>query len=87
VKEVRMNPTIEENDFNFKARNAMRFLKDGDKVKVIVRFRGREINYASIGQEMLEKFYDMVKDVGVIEKKPRLEGKNMVMIINPRSSN
>jgi len=84
VKEVRMNPTIEENDFNFKARNAMRFLQDGDKVKVIVRFRGREINYTSIGQEMLERFAEAVKDVGVVEKKPRLEGKNMVMILNPK---
>ena len=84
VKEVRMNPTIEENDFNFKARNAMRFLQDGDKVKVIVRFRGREINYTSIGQEMLERFAEAVKDVGVVEKKPRLEGKNIVMILNPK---
>ncbi|NSW89625.1 MAG: translation initiation factor IF-3 [Firmicutes bacterium] len=84
VKEVRMNPTIEENDFNFKAKNAMRFLQDGDKVKVIVRFRGREINYTSIGQEMLERFAEAVKDVGVVEKKPRLEGKNMVMILNPK---
>lgn len=85
VKEVRMNPTIDENDFNFKARNAIRFLQEGDKVKVIVRFRGREINYTSIGQEMLERFFDIVKDVGVVEKKPRLEGKNMVMILNPKS--
>lgn len=85
VKEVRMNPTIDENDFNFKARNAIRFLQEGDKVKVIVRFRGREINYTSIGQEMLERFSDIVKDVGVVEKKPRLEGKNMVMILNPKS--
>ena len=87
VKEVRMRPTIEENDFNFKARNAARFLKEGDKVKVIVRFRGREINYTSIGQEMLERFSELVKDVGFVEKKPRLEGKNMVMILNPKSGN
>ncbi len=87
VKEIRMNPTIEENDFNFKTRNAIRFLQDENKVKVIMCFRGREINYASIGQEMLEKFADAVKDYGVIEKKPRLEGKNMIMILAPKSIN
>lgn len=84
VKEVRMNPTIEDNDFNFKAKNAGKFLKEGDKVKVIIRFRGREINYTSIGQEMLGKFAEAVKDFGEVERNPRLEGKNMVMIINPK---
>jgi translation initiation factor IF-3 len=84
IKEVRMNPTIGDNDFNFKAKNAIRFLEDGDKVKVIIRFRGREINYTSIGQEMLGRFAETVKDVGEIEKRPRLEGKSMVMILNPK---
>lgn len=86
IKEVRMNPTIEDNDFNFKVKNAIRFLQDGDKVKVIIRFRGREINYTSIGQEMLGRFAEAVKDVGEVEKKPRLEGKNMVMILNPKTT-
>ncbi|HHW46988.1 MAG TPA: translation initiation factor IF-3 [Clostridiaceae bacterium] len=84
VKEVWIKPTIEEHDFNFKAKNAYKFLKDGDKVKVSVRFRGRELNYTSLGQEVLEKFAEAVKDVGVVEKKPKLEGRSMIMILNPK---
>jgi len=83
VKEVWIKPTIEEHDFNFKVKNAYKFLKDGDKVKVSVRFRGRELNYTSLGQEVLEKFAEAVKDVGVVEKRPKLEGKSMIMILNP----
>jgi len=85
VKEVWIKPTIEEHDFNFKAKNACRFLKDGDKVKVSVRFRGRELNYTSLGEEVLRKFAEAVKDVGVVEKKPKLEGKSMTMILNPKT--
>jgi len=84
VKEVWIKPKIEEHDFNFKARNAYRFLKDGDKVKVSVRFRGRELNYTSLGLEVLEKFAQAVSEVGTVEKKPKLEGKSMVMILNPK---
>lgn len=84
IKEVWLKPTIEEHDFNFKARNACKFLKDGDKVKVSVRFRGREVNYTSLGEEVLQKFAEAIKDVGVVEKKPKLEGKSMVMIVNPK---
>lgn len=83
VKEVRLSPTIEEHDFDFKLKNAYRFLKDGDKVKVSVRFRGREMNHTSIGAEVLEKFADGIKEVGAVEKKPKLEGKSMIMILNP----
>lgn len=85
IKEVWIKPTIEEHDFGFKTKNAYRFLKDGDKVKVSVRFRGRELNYASLGYEVLERFAEAVKDVGVVEKKPKLEGKSMIMILNPKS--
>lgn len=84
VKEVWIKPTIEEHDFNFKAKNAYKFLKDGDKVKVGVRFRGREMNYTSLGQEVLEKFAEFVKEVGVVERRPKLEGRSMIMIINPK---
>jgi len=84
VKEVRLSASIEEHDFNFKLKNALRFLKDGDKVKVSVKFRGREMNYTSLGQQVLEKFAEAVKDVAVVEKKPKLEGRNMFMILNPK---
>jgi len=84
IKEVRISPSIEDHDFDFKVRNAAKFLKDGDKVKVSVRFRGREMNYTSLGEEMLEKFAEALKDVGTVEKKPRLEGRSMTMILNPK---
>lgn len=84
IKEVWIKPKIEEHDFNFKAKNAYKFLKDGDKVKVSVRFRGRELNYTSLGYEVLGKFAEAVKEVGDVEKKPKLEGKSMIMILNPK---
>lgn len=84
VKEVWLKPTIEEHDFNFKAKNAYKFLKDGDKVKVGVRFRGREMHYTSLGQDVLNKFADFTQEVGVVEKRPRLEGRTMIMVLNPK---
>ncbi|MDF2987643.1 MAG: translation initiation factor [Eubacterium sp.] len=84
IKEVRVSPSIEDHDFEFKVKNAYKFLKDGDKVKVSVKFRGREMHYTSIGNEILNKFAELVKDVGVVEKKPKLEGKSMIMILNPK---
>ena len=84
IKEVRIKPSIEEHDFNFKVKNAHKFLEDGDKVKVSVRFSGRQMNYTSLGYEVLEKFAETVKEVGVVEKKPKLEGRSMIMILNPK---
>lgn len=86
IKEIWLKPSIEEHDFDFKAKNAYKFLKEGDKVKVSVRFRGREMNYTSLGQGVLDKFAEAVKDVGIIEKRPKLEGKSMIMILNPKQS-
>ena len=83
IKEVRLSPTIEDHDFTFKVKNAYKFLQDGDKVKVSIRFRGREMNYTSLGHEVLTKFAEAVKEVGNVEKKPKLEGKSMIMILNP----
>ena len=85
IKEVRISPTIEDHDFDFKVKNAYKFLQDGDKVKVSVKFRGREMNYTSLGQDVLGKFAESVKDVGVVERKPKLEGKSMIMILNPKA--
>lgn len=84
IKEVRVSPSIEDHDFDFKVKNAYKFLKEGDKVKVSVKFRGREMHYTSIGHEILGKFAEEVKEVGVVEKKPKLEGKSMIMILNPK---
>lgn len=84
LKEVRLSATIEEHDFEFKVKNACKFLQDGDKVKASIKFKGREMRYTVSGQEMLAKFADSVKEVGVVEKQPRLEGKSMMMILNPK---
>lgn len=84
VKEVRISATIEDHDFDFKVKNAIKFLQDGDKVKVSVKFRGREMHYTSLGEEVLGKFADAIKDVGIVEKRPKLEGKSMIMILNPK---
>ncbi len=84
IKEVRLSASIEDHDFEFKVKNAVKFLKDGDKVKVSVKFRGREMNYTALGEQVLEKFAEAVKEVGTLEKKPKLEGRNMLMIINPK---
>ena len=84
IKEVRVSPSIEDHDFEFKVKNAYKFLQDGDKVKVSVKFRGREMHYTSIGNGILDKFAEAVKDVGTVEKRPKLEGKSMIMILNPK---
>ena len=86
LKEVRLSATIEEHDFEFKAKNACKFLQDGDKVKVSIRFRGREMKYTVTGKEVLEKFAEAVNDFGAVEKQPKLEGKSMMMILNSKTS-
>ncbi|NLN17634.1 MAG: translation initiation factor IF-3 [Firmicutes bacterium] len=84
VKEVRMSPKIDEHDFQVKARNAERFLKDGDKVKVSVRFRGREIVHAELADKRLGELAGLVRDYGVVESPPKLEGRHMIMILAPK---
>lgn len=84
IKEVWIKPTIEDHDFEFKAKNACKFLKDGNKVKVSVRFRGREMNYASLGEQVLNKFADAVAQVGTLDRRPKLEGRSMTMILSPK---
>ena len=83
VKELRLSAKIEEHDFSFKARNAMKFLEEGDKVKISIRFKGREISYSAIGREVLEKFADNVKEFGKVEKPPVMEGRTLSMILVP----
>ncbi len=85
TKEIRITPNIEEHDFGFKAKNARKFLEDGNKVKITVRFRGRELNYVKAGEETLNKFAEELADVAVVEKKPLLEGKNMFIILSKKT--
>jgi len=84
LKEVRLSPSIEEHDFEFKMKNAAKFLKDGDKVKVSVKFRGREMNHTSLGREVLESFAEKLQEVASVDKTPKLEGKSMIMILSPK---
>ena len=81
VKEIRVTPNIEEHDFGFKLKNAKKFLADGNKVRITVRFRGREINNSKAGEVVLNKFIENLEDVATVEKKPKLEGRNMFIIL------
>ena len=81
TKEIRITPNIEEHDFNFKAKNIRKFIEDGNKVKITVRFRGREVNNVKMGENVLNKFVENLQDVAVAEKAPKLEGKNLFIIL------
>ncbi len=81
VKEIRITPNIEQHDFEFKAKNARKFLQDGNKVRITLKFRGRELNYIKLGEAVLQKFIDELSDISMPEKKPMLEGKNMFIIL------
>lgn len=83
VKEIRLRPKTGEHDVAFKVRDARRFLKDGCKVKVRVRFRGREITYPEIGREMLSRIAEELGDISEVEQRPRMEGRSMLMILSP----
>ena len=82
LKEIRVTPNTEEHDFNFKVKNARKFLEDGCKVKITVRFRGRELSYAKLGENLLNKFAEALSDVASLDKKAVLEGKNMFIILS-----
>lgn len=84
IKEIKLRPGIEEHDFQVKARNATRFLKDGDKVKVTVMFRGREISHADLGHRLCERLLQQLADLATVEKEPSVEGRNLVMVLAPR---
>lgn len=87
VKEVKVRPNIEDHDFNVKLKNAQRFIEDGDKVKVTVMFRGRELSHPELGKQVLDKMAVEMKDMVVVEREARLEGKNMIMILAPKPHN
>ncbi len=84
IKEVQLSATIEENDVLTKAKAATKFLKNGDKVKVSIRFRGRQITHQEIGLAVMQNFAERVKDCAVVERKPLVEGRHMIMILAPK---
>jgi translation initiation factor IF-3 len=86
VKEVRLSPTIEENDFNTKLNNARKFLDKGDKVKVSLRFKGRAITHKEIGKEVLDRVADKTKDIANVTTKPKMDGRSMFLMLDPISS-
>lgn len=84
IKEVRMSPNIDVADFNVKLKNAQKFLTDGNRVKVTVRFRGREMAHTSIGEELLKKFGEQCAEVANVEKSPKLDGRHMSMFLSSK---
>ena len=86
VKEIRMSPSIDTNDFNTKVKNAQKFLKDGNRVKVTVRFRGREMAHTSLGEQLLKQFGADCDEVATVAKGAKLEGRNMSMFLSPKNS-
>ena len=85
IKEIRLSTFIEEHDVEVKAKNAAKFLKSGDKVKVSLRFRGRERDYAAKGMDVMNAFAEAVSDVSVVEKKPVFEGRSLTMVLGPKN--
>ena len=85
VKEIRLSTFIEDHDIMVKAKTGSKFLKDGDKLKVSLRFRGREKDYVARGMEVMNKFAEAVSDVGDIDRKPNFEGRSLTMILTPKS--
>ena len=83
IKEVQLSVQIDVNDFNTKANNAKRFLKSGNKVKVLVIFRGRQLAHTEVGRDLLARFADTVSEFGTIDKAPVMEGRSMTMLISP----
>ena len=86
IKEIRMSPSIDTNDFNTKAKNAQKFLKEGNRVKVSVRFRGREMAHTNLGEKLLMEFAEACSELSTMEKNPKLEGRFMAMFLTPKNS-
>lgn len=85
VKEIKLRPGIDSHDLQVKIKNGIRFLENGDKVKVTVMFRGREITHKELGRILCQRFAEAISEWGAVEKEPRVEGRNMIMIITPKA--
>ena len=86
IKEVKFRPNIEEHDFDTKVKNAERFLRDGDKVKATVMFRGREITHPELGRVLLTRMMEKLEEIATVDRPPKVEGKNMIIILSPKPS-
>ncbi len=86
IKEVRLSPNIEENDLNTKINSARKFIAKGDKVKITLRFRGREMAHVENSKHVLTDFADKLNDIAVVEKEPKMEGRSMTMVVGPKRS-
>jgi translation initiation factor IF-3 len=86
VKEVKFRPGTEESDYRVKIRNITRFLSEGDKAKVTIRFRGREMMHQELGAQLLQRVESDLEGIGAVEQRPKLEGRQMVMVLSPRKS-
>ena len=84
LKQIQLSPVIDKHDIETKVRHAVGFLKDGDKVKVSVRFKGRQMAHPEVGEEVMDRFIAMVGDVGVVEKKPVMDGRNLIATLAPK---
>lgn len=85
IKEVKLRPNIEQHDFDVKLKNGLRFIEEGNKVKITIMFRGRELSHPELGQELLDRAVEKLGDAVVVERSAKLEGKNMTMVISPKS--
>jgi translation initiation factor IF-3 len=85
IKEIKLRPKIEEHDFSFKMRHVRRFLEHRDKVKITVRFRGREITHPELGRALLERVIEEMSDLATVETGPRMEGRTMIAILAPKA--
>ena len=85
VKEIRITPNIEEHDFGFKLKNARKFIEDGNKLKITVKFRGREINNSKLGEDVLNRFIEGLEDIASVDRKPKLEGRNMFIMLSKKA--
>ena len=83
MKEIKLRPVTEVHDYTFKIKNAQKFISKGDKVKFTIRFKGREMQHTELGKGLMDKIIEETKDIAKIESKPKFEGRQMVMIIQP----
>ena len=83
LKEIKLRPVTETHDYNFKIKNAQKFIAKGDKVKFTIRFKGRELQHSSLGNDLMEKIKQDMESIGRVELQPKFDGKQMIMVIQP----